>query len=289
MEIKWNLFVEYPHEFVYKEIRGVALFNLFNKPLVKFEGTPTISKYLLQENIGVSVATSTLDDYTAVALKQLGQPVTLWIVVDDQHGYWANRTSAPFVVDRLREVDLWVKKHGLMVRRIGFDFEISIQLLRSLNFGMYGQFLSHYFWYLKNRKSNAAEIVQNALEETGYEAEYYVFPSPLDRVAGGGLRPPQGSRQITMMYTSMLPRWLRPLFLGLHKKTQIPAFGIANGKKGQTPGRDLGPSLPRHLTAQELAEDVGKLNPEKEAYLFALNGPDVIYLLEKSQEILKTM
>lgn len=283
-KIEWTLFLEMSHEWVNPEERGLAMQRLFlqESPVRGW----TIAKYLQEKGIKLAIATNSLDAPTAEALQMLKMPVTLWITIEDEHDYWANAASCIHTSNRIAEAMSWAQVYGIPVERIGLDFEPPLTFVKALNQGRIFEVIKQFFAFKKASLPGAAGIINQTLGQYRVEVEYYVFPGILAKLMPTGIKPPRAAREITMMYTSMLPGFLRKLFLKLHGKHQIPAFGIVNGAEGQTPGRMLANGLPGHLTAKQLAADIAYLNPT-EAYLFALNGVEVLRTLEIAENMLK--
>lgn len=273
-DLKWTFFVEYPPEWVPPEQRGKRLQNLFSS-LVYPEGI-SIAEYLQGKGWCVSVTTNTLDAETAVALKMLQKPVTLWITIPDWWGYWTNRTSVPYTLTQAGAVLHWADANNIPVDRLGIDLEIPLYVMQGLQRG--NPFPMIRSW-LDNRwidRRAAQEMLETGVHGFGVPVEWYTFPYPMNKVLGGGLNPVEGGRQITMMYSSATPKWMLPWFMSLHKPNQIPAFGIMGSIKGATPGRMIGKTLPKHLSPEDLANDLRALKPTQEAYLFALDTADTL-------------
>jgi hypothetical protein len=278
MGTKITFFVEAPTEWVPSDQRGNWLNNLF---LSRRNGLPPLAESLKNADVALSIAASTLDAPTASALREIisiGVPVTLWAVLPDTDGYFYGLKNLEKAIARTNDILAWATENNLRYNRIGFDLEAPVQVLAALNSGKLPTAAMAILqtMLLKGRKVLQSRFVQYV--QGIRSAEFYVFPKMLHSLLGGGLTPPEGLgvRTIVMAYSSMI---LNPLFgfkamMAGNDKKVIPAIGLLNGIEGETPGRDFGGGMPKHLTVAHLANLLRCIEEKEyfEAYIFAMNS-----------------
>lgn len=287
----WTLFVELPPSALHKEDRGTRLLRLLKAPLP--ESGATVIQRLAETGWSISLAlTPPLTDSMARAIEHLnssGVPLIAWTVLSEGRGYWTNVGNVVPTVDAADEIQRWANGKGILLHRIGFDFEIPIQLMRAFFSKDTRSLVQEFLKYLKALRERewANAYFRNYLE-SGIKTEFYTFPKVLRPILGGGLRLLQEWRVVEMLYSSTLPQRLGRWLLQRRDPFTIPALGIVSGVEGETPGVNLSGGLPRHLTTDGLARDISstlKRDPSlKEAYLFAFNGPSVLHMLSKALE-----
>lgn len=285
----WTLFVELPPSALHKEDRGTRLLRLLKAPLP--ESGATVIQRLAETGWSISLAlTPPLTDSMARAiehLNSLGVRVTAWITLPESRGYWLNVGNVVPTVDVAETIQEWANKEGLLLSRIGFDLELPIALARAF-FSKDSRALvrecRRYLKALREREWANAYIrtYVESLQANGVETEFYVFPGIFHLLLGGGLIPLKSWRRVEMLYSSAFPTWV----LKRRDLTAIAALGIVSGIEDETPGVDLGGGLPHHLTVEELARDANLLIRTQpflsEAFLFALNGPEVLKILDRA-------
>lgn len=270
---KITFFVEAPTEWVPTAGRGQWLRNLF------LAGSTPLVRHLAEHNVSLSVATSTLDAPTATSLRAIaaaGVPITLWAVLPDEQGYFYNLLNLAKANARTREILEWAKASNVPFERIGFDLEAPISALKDISSGHLTRgtkAILQYMLYIGRRHVQAA--FERDIPTQGVSSEFYVFPKWLHPFLGGGLSAPKDKRTIVMAYASTMPNPLlgfKAMMLG--SNGAIPAVGLLNGVKGQTPGRDFGGGMPKHLSVRDLALQLDAIERAKcaEAYIFAMNS-----------------
>lgn len=287
-------FVEFPPEWSPAEQRGAELYGMFSRPIRDASGDELpFGEWLASERSGISLAMSTLDPPTADTIQMLGEqgvPVTAWTVLDDEDGYWTNRSNMTKTVDKTWRVLEWAKDNNLKLEGVGLDIEKPLPYLSAFNQANFSAIRIAMRQYRAESRAEArvfdpVKKMENLIEDIkseNYLTETYVFPTALGKKLFGGMHVENADRTVEMDYLTVLPRALRfggnALRLML-SDTAIPALGLINGVEGQTPGRDLSGKLPDHLTEAELATQMSivlERRPEsRDIYLFGLNHPAV--------------
>lgn len=276
-----TLFVEASTEWVSLKERSAYIKAMLLQEV--FSGF-TVAEALQRRNMSLAIATGQgpLDEEFANLISWLNQleiPVTLWVTLSDEEGYWTNAASVQQTYLRIEEILKWTEEFDVSYVRLGFDIEWPVQIATAVASGKFLKALRMIKAYKKTWNPHAQdrfESILKFLESFGIDYEFYAFPKAMEFMSVTGLTIPEGSRVIEMDYTSFYPSSLASRIL---RKTRnpntIPAIGIVNGIPGQTPGRMLSPKLPNHLKAADIKRDFSVISEDGEPlelYVFALNG-----------------
>ena len=186
-----------------------------------FSGNNVI-QYLTRLNANISLGLIDLSAERAEVVKKLnraGIPVTAWILLPKEQGYWTSLDTINETVQRYMEFKEWKTKHKLNFCAIGLDIEPRIDLLTSLGTKPFSQaavllkryLSSHQF---KEDETSARALIQ-AIRTDGYAVETYQFPTVLDERAGRsdflaktlGIPVLNSDREILMLYSSFIPSY----------------------------------------------------------------------------------
>ncbi|GAP11186.1 hypothetical protein BECAL_02372 [Bellilinea caldifistulae] len=233
---------------------------------------------------GVALAIRDFSDERAQVvcrMNEAGIPVTAWLLLPEEQGYWFNLDNAPLAVQRYADFKAWSEKKGLKWQRIGLDIEPDFRLITALKEGVF-PFFKVLFLTLKRRKklfSTARKMYEQLIEQIhadGYEVEAYQLPPVLEerRTRSSVLQRWLGildlavDREILMLYSSFSRPWGDAMLLSYGKDAQYVAIGSTGG------GVDLeGVADTRPLDWQEFSRDLliaGLLKPE--VAVFSLEG-----------------
>jgi hypothetical protein len=278
-----NFFVEYANDVVDPNKRGQVLMDLFKKD--------HLAKYLSDNNFGVTIAMTRLDDKTAKTIKYLNKkkvPVTAWIVLEDEQGYWTNKTTIDETIEKTEAVRKWAKEKHLKFKAIGFDMEKPIQLKSALVQRNLKNFIKEYIKYRK--QGTSVKIARKELSEyveklkgEKIQTEAYVNQRFVRMFLGEMSIKRNVDEYVEMDYASFLPRFFKKnAFSLILSNNTSPALGIFC-KENTFPGRNLtGKPIEKepHLTEDELESNIRtvlgfnfekrKLNT-KSIRIFALN------------------
>lgn len=185
--------------------------------------TPEVIPFLREMKATVSLGILDLSDARAEvvrALNEAGIPVTAWLLLPKDQGYWFNLDNYMLAVARYEHFRVWSSTHGLQWARIGLDIEPDIRALKELAANRYGRalsMLSHLFDNLRLMRGSRAyhELIEQ-IHADGYEVETYQFPmivderkthsSLLQRLTGL-VDLPEADREVLMLYSSFLRPW----------------------------------------------------------------------------------
>lgn len=193
------------------------------EPLRKLFDSPEVVPFLREMKATVALGMLDLSDARAQIVRDLndaGVPVTAWLLLPKDQGYWFNLDNHPQAVARYEQFHAWSSAHGLRWARIGLDIEPDIRALKELSANRVGRFLrmfSHIFDNLRlMRGSRAYHGLVEQIHADGYEVETYQFPFIVDeRMAKSSLLQritglvdlPEADREVLMLYSSFLRPW----------------------------------------------------------------------------------
>lgn len=247
--------------------------------------TPGVLDDLARAGAGVSLAILDLSDDRAGAIRTLterGIPVTAWLVLEPEDGYWLTVDNAALASARYDAVRAWSLRHGLHLHGIGLDIEVpevdaialTARPLRSLVRLALGR---------RSRQRVHAALTEyhhlvDRIRQDGLFVETYQFPLVVDeRHARStllqrifGFADVRGDREVLMLYRSVLPKpWGRLLVDAYGADADAIAVGITGGGV-----EALQPAFQdRLLDLPGLLEDLGRaLRHGKPLYVFSLEG-----------------
>ncbi|MFN7036483.1 MAG: hypothetical protein ACK4SN_08960 [Bellilinea sp.] len=246
--------------------------------------TGEVVNVLQKLGAGVALAIRDFSAERAQVVRQMneaGIPVTAWLLLPEQDGYWFNLDNAPLAVQRYNDFKDWSEQESLKWERIGLDIEPDFRLITALKEGVL-PFFRFFFSTIKRRKKqlpSARRMYERLIEQIhadGYEVEAYQLPPVLEerRTRSSVLQRWLGildlgvDREILMLYSSFSRPWGDALLLSYGKDAQYIAIGSTGG------GVDLeGVADTRPLDWQEFSRDLlmgGLLKPE--VSVFSLEG-----------------
>ena len=179
--------------------------------------TPDLIADLKILNAGVALSTEDFSRARAEIVRRLnvaGIPVTAWILLPPEQGYYSNADNAPQTLSRFTEFDSWTRENNLQWAAVGLDIEPNFsQLVALKNHKM------HLLWVLFRRSFDAGRVrraqdaysaVIRQIQSRGYLVQTYQLPfladernahsTVLERVLG--LVDVRGNDEVLMIYTS---------------------------------------------------------------------------------------
>ncbi|MFW5713069.1 MAG: hypothetical protein ACOCYU_00175 [Brevefilum sp.] len=170
---------------------------------------------------GISLGILDLSDKRAEVIKRLnetGIPVTAWLLLPEEEGYWFNVNNYEQAAARYISFKAWTTQHKLQWEAIGLDIEVDINELRSiLEEEKAGSFIKTIWqrYFNKPRVIQAQQAYQalvDLIRADGYLVESYHIPliseerraksTVLQRTAG--LVDLETDREVLMLYSSFL-------------------------------------------------------------------------------------
>ncbi|WP_448336063.1 hypothetical protein [Bellilinea sp.] len=265
-----------PHMTFFCELEAAQLEVLFESGQV----IATLQKL----DAGVALAIRDFSTERAAVVRRLneaGIPVTAWLLLPEEEGYWFNLDNAPLAVQRYQDFQAWSQNEHLKWLRIGLDIEPDFRLITALKEGVMPalRFIFSTASHRKKRFASARLLYRQLVEQIhndGYEVEAYQLPLILEERRSRsfvlqrwlGVLDLEVDREVLMLYSSFSRPWGDALLLSYGKDAQNIAIGSTGG------GVDLeGVADTRPLDWQEFSRDLliaGLLKPE--VAIFSLEG-----------------
>ena len=205
---------------------------------------PDVLSDLKALNAGIALALPDLSPDRARIVRQLndaGIPVTAWLALPAEQGYYLNASNAPEAAARFADFLTWTSAYSLRWVGVGLDIEPNIQefaALRNSKSRLAWTLITRYFdidRVRRARKSYASLI--HEIQAHGYPVETYQFPfiadarrvhsSLLERLAG--VVDVRGDREVLMIYTSFNKRLDSALIWVYGPEAQAIAVGVTSG------------------------------------------------------------
>lgn len=192
--------------------------ELATEPLQVLFSDPEVIMALSDLHAGVAISLIDLSQGRATVVRRLNQagvPVTAWMALPKEQGYYLNADNEPQAVVRFADFQKWTAQNNLRWSAIGLDVEPNIQELGALRTGhklrLAGTLIGRYFnlrRVFRAREAYAGLILQ--MQSAGYLVETYQFPFIADeRKANStllerlfGIVDVRGNREVLMLYTS---------------------------------------------------------------------------------------
>lgn len=257
------------------ELDGAALERLFENRFI-FDDLKTL---------GASVSLGILDfsDERVEVVRKLNQlaiPVTAWLLLTKEEGYWFNLENHAQALKRYADFKAWTDKNNLLWSGIGLDIEPDInQMTDAVSFrpSVLKKALKRYF---QKNTLKEAELAYRKLvvtiKEDGYFLEAYHFPFIIDdRKAGstvaqrlGGLVDVPVDREVLMLYSSLFQPLGNRLLWSYAGEAQAIGIGITGGGVLME-----GRQAPKLLNWDEFTADLSfAWQSGKPVYVFSLEG-----------------
>lgn len=252
-------------------------------PLTKLFDHSSIIETLWRLDASVSLGLMDFSDERARIVRLLnacGIPVTAWLLLPKESGYWFNQANVDQAALRTKALFDWTMMHNLRWAAVGLDIEPDIHALEILaqskreGIARLRQNLASRERYLHSL-AGYQEIILS-IHARGLPVESYQFPFIVDERKSGstllqrlsGVVDLQVDREVLMLYSSFYQK----LGAALLKSYAAAAGGIGLGSTGGGVTMEgLVSAVP--LTWQAFSRDLrlaAKVNPN--LYIFSLEG-----------------
>jgi hypothetical protein len=207
-------------------------------------------------------------------------PVTAWLLLPKEQGYWFNLENATLAISQYNAFISWSAENGLKWAGIGLDIEPDIQLIQEImrdRSAIWKKLLPKLMDSARVNKASAdyQDLVAQ-IRSDGFCVESYQIPFILDeRKAGSsimqrlaGLVDLDVDREVLMLYSS----FMRPYGAGLICEYGAGIHGIGVGNTGGGVQME-GFQEPEYLNWQELERDLRlAYRYTSNLYIFSLEG-----------------
>jgi len=242
-----------------------------------------ILSILTQLRAGIALGLMDFSDQRAEIVKRLndmGIPLTAWLLLPHDQGYWFNLDNAPLAVKRYREFKKWTSKNGLKWARIGLDIEPDIRIFNEFKKGFFEGFWAVLRRFRSRRHlATARKAYLDLIAEIrmdGLPVESYQLPFIADERKArstilqrtSGILDLPVDHEILMLYSS----FYRPLGAAMLSSYGFQAQGIGIGSTGGGVNLEgIADTLP--LSWEELQRDL-KLGSSfsQDLFIFSLEG-----------------
>jgi hypothetical protein len=234
------------------QMETAALQSLFSDP--------DVIRDLRQLNARISLSLIDLSPGRAQVVRQLnsaGIPVTAWLALPGEQGYYLNASNADQAEARFTEFQKWTADSGLRWSGIGLDIEPNIQEFTSVGRAASAALKRVFDPDTVTRARTAYEAFIARIEAAGYRVETYQFPfiaderevrsTLLERLFG--IVDVRGDREVLMLYSSFNRAADSALIWQYGPSAQFIVVGITAGDP--QPDARMGP-----LSWEELSHDV---------------------------------
>jgi hypothetical protein len=256
--------------------------ELESQPLGELFEDPTIIASLSNMNARLSMGLVDFSPTRAEVVRKLNQadiPVTAWLLLPKQEGYWLDVRNAPQALSRYQEFREWTRENNLSWSAVGLDVEPDIRDLRAIQRDpsrLLKLFLSRSVKRTPHRIAQSAytDLVQ-MIHSDGYITESYQLPIIADeRLVGSkllrrliGIVDIPVDREVWRLYTSFLGQNGVGLLWNYAPEAQAIGLGITSeGVEGEVGNFPL-------LTWDELARDLRLAwYWNDDIYVFSLEG-----------------
>jgi hypothetical protein len=203
--------------------------------------TPALVADLKALGAGVALSTEDLSPARAAVVRRLldaGIPMTAWIVLPKEQGYYVNAGNAPQTAARFAEFDRWTRENGLHWEAVGLDIEPTLQEYSTLTGrGLASLAIRRAFdWERVRQAQHEYQALVHRMRERGYRVQTHQLSFIADeRKAGStllqrifGIVDVRGDEEVLMLYTSLSEPLGAALIWAYGSEAQIVAVGSTN-------------------------------------------------------------
>ncbi len=258
--------------------------ELESQPLQALFSNPEVISFLQDVRATVSLGILDLGQERAGVVRQLnnaGVPVTAWLLLPKDQGYWFNLDNYPQAVARYEQFLAWSRENTLDWARIGLDIEPdfrAMQMIRKNRLAGIQQLTRTTFQRRRlARGTHAYRELVRQIHTDGYPVEAYQIPliiderrarsSVIQRLAGL-VDLPEADREVLMLYSSYMRPWGQGILWSYGSQAQCIGVGVTGG------GVDVEGMLDtRPLNWSELQTDLLLANQHSQhIFIFSLEG-----------------
>lgn len=174
-------------------------------------------------------------------LTKAGVPVTAWLLLPREEGYWTNLDTIPQTVARYYEFRKWSAENQLTWAAVGLDIEPKIDFLTSFIRNPVQQIpylLKRFFSQSLYREyTEDARSLIRQIHSDGFAVEVYQFPFVLDERAARstvftrllGTPPLEADREVLMLYSSFFGSQAEAILWNYARQASAVGLGSTGG------------------------------------------------------------
>jgi hypothetical protein len=202
--------------------------------------TPALVSELKELGAGVALSTEDFSSARAQVVRRLsdaGIPMTAWIVLPKEQGYYVNVGNTAETAARFAEFDAWTSAHGLRWEAVGIDIEPTLHEFGALT-GDMRRLLSMvigraFDWERVRRAHDDYQALVRRMQGRGYRVQTHQLSFIADeRKARStllqrifGIVDVRGDEEVLMLYTSLSEPFGAALIWAYGSEAQIVAVG----------------------------------------------------------------
>jgi hypothetical protein len=223
-------------------------------PMQQLFADPAVLSALVQLHAGVAVEIADFSPQRAAIVKQLAQagiPVTAWLVLAPEQGFYINASNAPAAAQRVAQFEQWTTDNHLQWAAVGLDIEPDfgqLAALKSHRWRLLSTLLSQAFDSGRIvRAQQAYTSIIRGLQSHGFVVQTYLMPyvpaerdvhvNIVDRMLG--TVDVRGDQEYLMVYTSYAHPVGAAMVWSLGRNEQGITVGVTDGDG--KPGTANGP------------------------------------------------
>jgi hypothetical protein len=174
-------------------------------------------------------------------LNRAGIPVTAWILLPKEQGYWTSLDTITETTQRYLDFKIWAAKNKLIFTAIGLDIEPKLDLMSSISKNPFKQIINLVKRFIfESRIANselAARALIHAIHNGGYPVETYQFPTVVDErtaksrvlVKTLGLPALPSDREVLMLYSSFFSSYSDSILWSYAQQCHAVGVGSTGG------------------------------------------------------------
>ncbi len=174
-------------------------------------------------------------------LIRAGIPVTAWILLPKEQGYWTSLDTIKETASRYQEFKIWSAKNKLNFAAIGLDIEPPLETVTALGSAPLSQTPNLLRRLLSGDAYQEYEGITYTLIQKmradGYAVETYQFPTVIDERAAKsnvlaktlGLTTLSADREVLMLYSSFFPNYSDAILWSYVQQAQAVGVGSTGG------------------------------------------------------------
>ncbi len=208
-----------------------------------FSGSKVI-QYLQKLDANLSLGLLDLSPQRAEVVKKLnkaGIPVTAWILLPKEQGYWTSLDTILESEQRYMEFKDWVAKYKLVFAAVGLDIEPKLDTMSNLAKNPRPQIFILIKRLIADRSykdylDQARDLIQS-IQWDGYPVETYQMPTVLDEKSANsivltktlGIPPLPSDREVLMLYSSFFSNFSDSILWSYAQQCQAVGVGSTGG------------------------------------------------------------